>query len=110
MLYKFKSRATADLIMLEPDGRRILEIIGKSPEPVGIITVAQIPAALEALKAAVAEDQAWHAQQHPKEDAEPLEDEEGEPVRPTPLHVRAVPVLEMLRQCLAEGCDIVWGV
>ena len=29
MLYKFKSRATADLILLEPQARRLLHIIGK---------------------------------------------------------------------------------
>lgn len=31
MLYKFKSRATADLIMLEPQGRQIVTIIGMTP-------------------------------------------------------------------------------
>ncbi len=45
MLYKFKSRAAADLILLEPQGRQILEIIGKTPGPTGIVTAAQIPAA-----------------------------------------------------------------
>ncbi len=29
MLYKFKSKAAGDVIMLEPNGRRVLEIIGK---------------------------------------------------------------------------------
>lgn len=33
MLYKFKSRATADLIMLEPQGRQIVTIIGKTLAP-----------------------------------------------------------------------------
>jgi len=58
MLYKFKSRAAADLILLEPQGRQILEIIGKTPGPTGIVTAAQIPAALAALEAAVARDEA----------------------------------------------------
>eukprot|EP01034_Spumella_vulgaris_P028059 gene28059-34856_t len=52
MLYKFKSRAAADLILLEPQGRQILQIIGKAPAPNGIVTAAQIPAALAALEAA----------------------------------------------------------
>ncbi|MDR6155298.1 hypothetical protein QF021_003387 [Acidovorax delafieldii] len=42
MLYKFKSRATADLIMLEPQGRQIVTIIGKTPGASGIVTAAQI--------------------------------------------------------------------
>jgi hypothetical protein len=29
MLYKFKSRSTGDLIMLEVNGRQVLEILGK---------------------------------------------------------------------------------
>ena len=29
MLYKFKSRATADVIMLEPNGRQLVQIMGK---------------------------------------------------------------------------------
>ncbi len=58
MLYKFKSRATADVIMLESNGRQVLEIVGKTPGASGIITVQQIPAAIEALEAAVADDDA----------------------------------------------------
>lgn len=58
MLYKFKSRSAPDLIMLEPHGRQILQIIGKTPGPTGIITAAQIPAAMAALQAAVAADEA----------------------------------------------------
>ena len=38
MLYKFKSRATADVIMLESNGRQVLEIVGKTPGASGIIT------------------------------------------------------------------------
>jgi len=54
MLYKFKSRATSDLIMLEPVGRRVLQIVGKAPDDAhGIITVEQIPAAIAALQKAV---------------------------------------------------------
>ena len=32
MLYKFKSRSAPDLIMLEPHGRQILQIVGKTPD------------------------------------------------------------------------------
>ncbi len=53
MLYRFKSRATADLIMLEPHGRRLLAIIGKTPDSTGIILANQVPAALAAIDAAI---------------------------------------------------------
>ena len=52
MLYKFKSKNTGDVIMLEPNGRTILEIIGKDAGPTGIILPEQMPAAIKALQAA----------------------------------------------------------
>ena len=58
MIYKFKSKAAGDLIMLEPQGRRLLDIIGKDAGPKGIITAAQLAAAIAALEAAVAQDEA----------------------------------------------------
>ena len=35
MLYKFKSKATGDLIMLEQHGSLVLRLIGKEPAPKG---------------------------------------------------------------------------
>ena len=59
MLYKFKSRATADVIMLEPNGRQIVQIMGKTPGQGGIVTAEQIPGAIAAIEAAiVAEERA----------------------------------------------------
>lgn len=75
MPYKFKSRATADLIMLEANGRQVLEIIGKSPDDEhGIITAEQIPAAIAALEAAAAEDAARRSAK-PEDEEQPQEDE-----------------------------------
>jgi len=54
MLYRFKSQASADVIMLEGNARQLLDIVGKSPSARGVITVEQMPAAISALEAAVA--------------------------------------------------------
>ena len=97
MLYKFKSKATGDLIMLEPNGRRVLQIIGKDPGPKGIILPAEMPAAISALDAAVAEEDA-------QQKATPRT---GDHVS---LHQRAVPFIDMLKRCSAAGKEIVWGV
>ena len=35
-LYRFKSRETGDLVMLQPTGKRILDILGKDPDAPGI--------------------------------------------------------------------------
>ena len=107
MLYKFKSRATGDLIMLEPDGRHILEIIGKTPGPQGIIRVAEMLPAVAALNAAIAKSEADH---------HALVEAAGGPAHAPPasdavtLRQRAVPFIQMLNECVQAQKDIVWGV
>ena len=105
MLYKFKSRAAGDVIMLEPDGAQMLTIVGKEPSAQGIITVAQIPEAIAALEAAIATheaDESRHAE-HPEVELEA----EGDGVR---LRARAAPFIELLRTSAQAGKDVVWGV
>lgn len=105
MLYKFKSRAAADLIMLEPQGRQIVTLIGKTPGANGIVTAAQIPAAIAALEAAVLADEA----QPPLDDEteETANEERKDTVR---LRQRAAPFIDMLKRSAAENVDVVWGV
>ncbi len=116
MLYKFKSRATADLIMLEPNGRQVLQIIGKGDEPHGIITVEQIPAAIDALQRAVAEEEARIAearraarQGREGDAAAPEEDGEHAGAQDrVSLRQRAAPFIDMLRRSAAEEADVIW--
>ena len=54
MLYEFKSRSTGDLIMLEVNGRQVMEIPGKDTDAPGILEAADAPAAIHVLEAAVA--------------------------------------------------------
>ncbi|QNP50076.1 DUF1840 domain-containing protein [Diaphorobacter aerolatus] len=112
MLYKFKSRSTADVIMLEPNARQILTIIGKDPnEHHGIVTVAQIPGAIAALeKAVVAEENLGRADKDKiSESDNAAEDDqnvsEGELVE---LRQRAIPFIDMLRRSAAENNDVIW--
>ena len=48
MLFEFKSRATGSVVMTADVGKKVLPLIGKSPDPQGIITVNQMPAAIAA--------------------------------------------------------------
>ena len=105
MLYKFKSRAAADLIMLEPQGRQIVTIMGKTPGASGIVTAAQIPGAIAALEAAVTAEEALPPVDEAGEEA--AEQERAEAVR---LRQRVAPLIEMLRRSAAEQVDVVWGV
>ena len=120
MLYKFKSRSTADLILLEPQARRLLHIIGKEPDASGIVTAAQIPLAVEALEAAVlaeerqaAEQQAAAARAQADVDLRDASEDDDKNATHSnefvSLRRRAAPLIDMLRRSAEEGHDVVWG-
>ena len=58
MLYRFKSKASGDVVMLQPNGKQLLEILGKDPAGPGIILPEQIPDAIKVLQDAVFEEEA----------------------------------------------------
>lgn len=98
MLYKFKSKDYGDVIMLELNGRRVLEIIGKDAGPKGIILPEQMPAAIAALEAAIAEE-------------ERAEKEAGVVQGDGPgLRQRALPFIELLQRNHRAAHEVVWGV
>ena len=112
MLYKFKSKDMGDVIMLEPNGRQMLEIIGKDAGPQGIILPEQMPAAIEALQVAIADEEARDKVRY-SESATAGSGREDEPPShgdPVALRARAQPFIEMLRHNLQAGHQVVWGV
>lgn len=107
MIYKFKSKASGDVIMMGPNGDEVLRVIGKSPAPKGIIEPAAMPAAIRAIEQAVAADEAQRKQ------AEAEAAAEGRTVSPrdgVSLRQRAWPLVEMMKRAHAEDEEIVWGV
>ena len=115
MLYKFKSKATGDLIMLEPQGKQILKLIGKDPGAQGIILPAEMMAAIDALHAAVVqEEQAYEAAKVAAKDAAAKDAQTEAPSVDGPrgisLKQRVVPFIDMLRRAHAEDKEVVWGV
>lgn len=109
MLYKFKSRATADLIMLDAQGRRLLKIMGKEPTAQGIVTAAQIPFAIAAIEAAVAAEKRGAAPSGDVDETAGAPEEGGDAQDRVTLRQRAAPFLDMLRRSAAEEADVVWG-
>ena len=107
MLYKFKSKAAGDLIMLEPNGRQVLQIIGKDAGPTGIIQPPQMAAAVQALESAIASEEA--DQKQADADAKAKGEKAGR-AEGISLRQRAVPFIDMLKRADKEGQDIVWGV
>jgi hypothetical protein len=107
MLYEFKSRATGSVMMTQAVAERILQIIGKSPQPKGVILPEHMGQAIAALQAAVHAERA--APPPAKKTTDRIEDEEqSEPA--VTLGQRAFPFIEMLRLSLAAGKEITWGV
>lgn len=100
MLYKFKSKNAGDVIMLEPNGRKILEIIGKDAGVKGIILPEQMPAAIAAIHSAIALEESHDGQ--PGQVAAPSDS--------TGLRQRAMPFVDMLKRNYQSGDDVVWGV
>jgi hypothetical protein len=100
MLYKFKSKAAGDVIMLQPNGDELLRILGREPAPKGILEVAQMPAALAALEAALA-----RAEQPNDDDAA-----DSNKPRAVGLKQRVWPMVELIRRSLAAQVPVVWGV
>lgn len=109
-MYKFKSPATGDVIMLEPNGRHVLTIIGKYDSPTphkGILLPEDMPAAIEALQAAIIAEEEKRKQ---------LTDEAVARGEPAPrfetiaLRQRALPFIDMMRRCHKAEKEIVWGV
>lgn len=108
MIYKFKSKAAGDLIMLGPNGDALLRAIGREPAPQGIIEVAAMTAALAGIEHAIAADEAARAEA--RREAEAAAAGEPPPGEGVTLRARLWPMVEMLRRAQAEGEPVVWGV
>lgn len=105
MIYRFRSPAAGDLVMLGPSGDELLRILGREPAPKGIIEPAAMPAAIAALQAAVAQSEA-------ADEAASDHDDASDPSAPrrVSLRQRVWPMVEMLRRAHAEDAPVVWGV
>jgi len=106
MLIVFKSAASGDLITFEKNAREMLEVLGKDrDEDKGIVTVDQLPAAIDRIRQAIAEDSARHAAA--PDDETPAAAGAGDGVS---FHQRAVPLLDMLERALKDAVPVTWGV
>lgn len=110
MLIVFKSKADADVLMFSAHALTIMEIIGRSygqdlPER-GVITHAQLPAAIEAIERAVAVDK--EQSRGMSEDAEDADEKPHPIAEPVSFRQRAWPLLEMLRRSQEQDVDVMW--
>lgn len=108
-MYKFKSRASGDVLMLQPTGDKLLAVIGRPPSSKGIIEVADLPAAIEALCSAVESDDAVRVSLARAQDGDEPATDDG-PLEAISLRRRAWPLVELFKRSLTDEQPVVWGV
>jgi hypothetical protein len=105
MLYKFKSKAAGDVIMLGPNGDAVMRLVGREPAAKGIFEVQHLPQLIATLEKAVTDDDACRRQPQAgdEEDKKSVGDGIG-------LRQRVWPLVEMMCRSHAQNEPIVWGV
>lgn len=98
----FRSEVGPDIIMFDEVAQRMMELMGKEKSARGVVTVDQLPGAIERLQKAAALDRA----QHPASD----EDAEGAAPPPVGLSQRIVPLIELLEISRSRQKPVTWGV
>jgi len=107
MIYKFKSQAAGDVIMLAPAGDALMRVLGREPSAKGIIEVADMPQAMAAIQAAIAADEAEQAEVEREAQARGATLPARQGVTP---RARLWPMVDMIKRSQADGEPIVWGV
>lgn len=114
MLYRFKSKAAADLIMLEADARRLLRIMTGDDRAQGLLRGDALVQAQERLVTAVQADEQARARLEARvrsgQASEQEQDEHRQQQAQVRLSQRAQPMMTMLGRCRAEEADLLWGV
>lgn len=102
MALTFKTKAAADVTMLDANAKQVLELIGKEWAVRGVITAGEAQACADRLRVAVSAQ---------GDDAGPDPDAEPERARNhVSLRARVWPFIEMLERAHAKNSDILWGV
>jgi len=107
MIYKFKSKAAGDVIMLGPNGDELLRLIGREPAAQGIIEPAAMAGVVAALEAAIAGEEA-PSDKTGSSAGEASPEEEAQ--HRVGLRQRLWPMVEMLKRAQQAQENVVWGV
>jgi hypothetical protein len=102
MLIKFKTTAPyPEITMFREVALKLIELMGRSGKVPSAIGPEDIPEALASLRTGVADADAA------LEDQPPHDEEEGEERRVS-LHVRALPLMEMLEAAERDSVPVMW--
>ena len=108
MIYKFKSKAGGDVLMLGPNGDALMRTLGRAPAAKGIIEPAAMPAAVQAIEQAVAADDAARADARQGADASGAA--AAGPADAISLRQRFWPMVDLLKRAHQAGEPVVWGI
>lgn len=105
MLVTFTSSETGEVLMFASTAGDLLRVIGKECTARGVFTPAEMPVAVDRLRAAVAE-----SERAADPAAEDEEDEAPRKPRPVTLRQRAWPLIDMLDRTAGAGEDayVIW--
>jgi hypothetical protein len=106
MSITFKSKAAADVLMLDAHAKVMMIAMGRDASQ-GIVTADQARAAIAGIEAAIAAEVAQREALKKQAQADGKPEPEFDPVT---LKQRATPLLTMLRAAQAHNMDVVWGV
>jgi len=111
VLIIFRSPAAGSVTMFGDVAKQLLVMMGQSGASPGALLAADVPAALERLKRAVAAEKSaarkeGEAQRRPAPEPEEADREKGPPIS---IVTRAVPLVQFLEECAAAKADVTWG-
>jgi hypothetical protein len=110
MMITFQSQAAGDVMMFGDVAKQMLRIIGKEPTDKGIITLEQLPAAIAALKDAIAADKAAWTEHSASGQVKTETEPDGGPDLFVSASQRAQPLLELFEWSLKDDKPVLWGV
>jgi hypothetical protein len=114
MIYKFKSKAGSDVLMMGPHGDELLRALGRQSAAQGIIASADIPAAIDSLNKEIARQEALSAPSTQtgnttSSETDTTADTDEAPSHGISLRQRAWPLFALLRLAHAENQVVIWG-
>lgn len=98
MLIEFKGEHAGSLVLFGTVARQLLDMMGSRGRDQGALRAEQVPAALDQLKAALAQRAA----------DDDRDAEGGEQADDVPITRRAIPVLDLLERTVASGGYFMW--
>lgn len=118
-LVTFSSKAATSILMFADVAEKLMVLMGKRVSAQGIVTVAELPAAIAGLQAAMNAERSAHVQLLASLDdmemanaADTASDALKTSAfdRPVSLVQRAAPLLDMLMRAETRQVPVVWGV